>query len=284
MPELPEVETLRRGIHATIEGHVISEIRAYREDLRFPIPKSLTKVLTGRRLVAVGRRAKYLLWQFEHGWTMLMHLGMSGSVRINPDSVRGKHDHLCIKTKEGVLLRYNDPRRFGYVALEPEVDLSESRFFKLLGPEPLEQEFSPCYAYTRAKNKNRSIKALIMDQNFVVGVGNIYASEALFSAGIHPRQPAKSLDEKEWHKLVKAIKVVLNAAIQAGGSSLKDYKKSDGSLGYFQHQWSVYGRKSQPCLYCGEAIMRIVMIGRATYFCPSCQSESKNMVKVQNIR
>lgn len=275
MPELPEVETTRKGIKPYLEAAVITQVTIRNYSLRWPIPNDLAKTLDQQTIHSVKRRAKYLLIQCNTG-TLMIHLGMSGSLRIL-DKVESdnpaKHDHVDITLDNGYLLRYTDPRRFGAVLWTNEV-VNEHRLIAHLGPEPLLKGFHADYLYQQAQTKRCSVKTFIMNGQVVVGVGNIYANESLFLSGIHPKTIAQNLTEVQCENLAEQIKLVLNKAIKAGGTTLKDFKKSDGNPGYFSQQLNVYGRKDQPCLQCGNKIAHYKVTQRATYYCPVCQVET----------
>ncbi|MBI1216115.1 MAG: bifunctional DNA-formamidopyrimidine glycosylase/DNA-(apurinic or apyrimidinic site) lyase [Alphaproteobacteria bacterium] len=276
MPELPEVETVCRGLEKALAGQKIAEVRLNRKGLRIPFPAGL-KRLGGAKILSVGRRAKYILMPLDTGQTVILHLGMSGRMVITPEGAHyapEKHDHMLLRMKNGTQVTFNDPRRFGLVDITPTNDVEKHRLFSHLGPEPLEKAFDADFLAEKLKGRKTDIKIAIMDQKIVVGVGNIYASEALFRAGIDPRRKAGALKRPEVEKLVAAIRAVLKAAIKAGGSSLRDYVQTDGELGYFQHRWAVYGKEGKPCKGCTcdaaktGGIHRIVQGARATFFCP----------------
>jgi formamidopyrimidine-DNA glycosylase len=276
MPELPEVETVCRGLEKALAGQKIAEIRLNRKGLRIPFPPRLT-ALTGAKILSIRRRAKYILMPLDTGETVILHLGMSGRMVIAPKGdayTPAKHDHMLLRLKNGTQVVFNDARRFGLVDLAATNDIDRHRLFAHLGPEPLEKAFTPAFLAARLKGRKGDIKQIIMDQKTVVGVGNIYASEALFRAGIHPARAAASLKKPEVEKLVRAIRRVLEAAIKAGGSSLRDYVQADGELGYFQHHWAVYGKPGEKCKGCTcdrnktGGIARMVQGARATFFCP----------------
>ena len=267
MPELPEVETTVRGLAHVLEGRRITRVEARRADLRRSFPKDLGQRLTGARVTGLGRRAKYGLIRTDRGDTMVFHLGMSGSWRIN-HTKREKHDHLLLETDEGNRLALNDPRRFGSVDLVPTDELPEWPAFKALGPEPLDLD-----AYElkrRLAGRTAPIKLQLLDQRTVAGLGNIYVCEALFRAGIHPARAGGSISLQRLKRLVPAIHEVLDEAIAAGGSTLRDFASPDGELGYFSKKFSVYDREGQPCA-CGGTVKRIVQGGRSTFYCPKCQ-------------
>lgn len=269
MPELPEVETTRAGLAPALVGRTLTRVDVRQPRLRWPVPGELAAVLPGRRLTALERRAKYLLFDFD-GLTQLVHLGMSGSLRlIAPDEPPGAHDHVDWRFDDGTALRLRDPRRFGAVLLAGATHAHP--LLAHLGPEPLTDAFDAAYLHARTRQRSAAIKQVIMDGQVVVGVGNIYASESLFHAGIRPGTAARRLTRPQCARLVSAIKQVLAAAIAAGGSSLRDYVATDGELGYFQLQTRVYDRAGLPCKVCATPIRRAVTGQRATYWCPRCQ-------------
>ncbi len=274
MPELPEVETVMRGLRGPLEGRRITSAQVRVPALRWPLPEDLGGRLTGRRVTALSRRAKYILMRLEGAEVLLAHLGMSGRMTVLPRGSNRpleKHDHLTLRTEEGIELRFNDARRFGMLDLVGEDALSEHRLLKGLGPEPLDAGFDGAYLSRALAGKATPIKAALLDQRLVAGLGNIYVSEALFFAGLSPRRLARSVAGLRAERLALAIKDVLRRAIAAGGSSLRDYVQSDGELGYFQHEWAVYGREDAPCPGCGGAVRRLVQSGRSTFYCPRCQ-------------
>ena len=292
MPELPEVETVRRGLAPHMEGRVISSVKLARADLRFPFPPDFERQLTGARIQSLSRRAKYLLAHIhppgapEHLW--LSHLGMSGRFQVHPANVQGpgqlakykhgladavaqKHVHVTLDLDDGTRVTYADPRRFGFMDLTP---LSvTSRFLADLGPEPTGNEFNADYFLAACAGRQSPIKAVLLDQKIVAGLGNIYVCEALFRARISPRRKAANLGPVRVGRLVPAIRDVLGEAIAAGGSSLRDFADSDGKLGYFQHGFAVYDRAGAPCTTngCDAKITRIVQSGRSSFYCPACQ-------------
>jgi formamidopyrimidine-DNA glycosylase len=267
MPELPEVETTVRGLARVLQGRRIARVEARRADLRRSFPKDLGQRLTGATVTGLGRRAKYGLIRTDRGDTMIFHLGMSGSWRIDHAQLE-KHDHLLIETDEGRRLALNDPRRFGSVDLVATDELEEWPAFKALGPEPFELDARELRK--RLEGRTAAIKLLLGDQRIVAGLGNIYVCEALYRAGINPKRPAGSVSLERLKRLVAAIEEVLNEAIEAGGSTLKDFISPDGELGYFSKNFSVYDREGQPCA-CGGTVKRIVQGGRSTFYCPRCQ-------------
>lgn len=268
MPELPEVETSRRGIEPHLIGQTVDKLIIRALKLRWPISKELFE-LQNQKIISVQRRAKYLLLELEQGW-IVIHLGMSGSLRIlTSDQPAEKHDHVDLVLSNGVRLRYTDPRRFG--AWLWFYDLAESTQLKSLGPEPLTDEFSAAYLFKLSRNKKTAIKSWIMDNKVVVGVGNIYASESLFQSGILPQREAGSLTEAEIAMLVLTIKKVLQHSIEQGGTTLKDFLQSDGKPGYFAQELQVYGRAGETCRVCGNLIESQKIGQRSTYFCRVCQ-------------
>ena len=267
MPELPEVETTVRGLARVLQGRRIARVEARRADLRRSFPKDLGQRLTGATVTALSRRAKYGLIQTDRGDTMIFHLGMSGSWRIDHASL-DKHDHLLLETEEGKRLALNDPRRFGSVDLVATKELDEWPAFKALGPEPFDLDARELRK--RLRGRIAAIKLLLGDQRIVAGLGNIYVCEALYRARIHPKRPSGSVSLDRLERLVAAIRDVLNEAIEAGGSSLKDFISPDGELGYFSKNFAVYDREGRPCS-CGGTVKRIVQGGRSTFYCPRCQ-------------
>jgi formamidopyrimidine-DNA glycosylase len=270
MPELPEVETTRRGIRAALRGHAITGFLLREPRLRWPVDPALVRDLPGQRVIDVRRRAKYLLIGLEGG-TLLAHLGMSGSLRVLPASAALlAHDHYDLLLDSGHCLRFNDPRRFGslhWVAGDP----GEHPLLAGLGPEPLEAGFDADYLVDRARGRRVAIKPFLMDQRIVVGVGNIYASEALFRAGIHPRRAAGRISRERLGRLVAGVQAVLAEAIRQGGTTLRDYVSADGTPGYFRQELFVYERAGEPCRICGSTVRQAVQGQRSTYFCPRCQ-------------
>jgi len=269
MPELPEVETTVRGLAPVLEGHRLIEVDPRRADLRHAFPLDLRQRLTGATVTSLGRRAKYGLIDTDRGDTMIFHLGMSGRWRIDPEEI-GKHDHLVIETDSGRRLALNDARRFGSVDLVPTADLADFPAFAALGPEPLGPDLTADHLARRFAGRVAAVKVLLLDQRIVAGLGNIYVCEALNVARISPRAPAGSISHVRLVRLVEAIHEVLGAAIEAGGSTLRDYARPDGTLGYFSKQFRVYGREGEPCP-CGGIVKRQVDGGRSTFFCPKCQ-------------
>jgi formamidopyrimidine-DNA glycosylase len=269
MPELPEVETTRRGISPHVIGRRVSDVTIRQSSLRWPIPKELSSNLLGHKLLGVHRRGKYLLFEFTHGY-MLIHLGMSGSLRVvSPHDAPKKHDHVDISFSD-VCLRYHDPRRFGAVLWTGD-EIKSHKLLAHLGPEPLTQDFSGEYLFTHSRKRKKDIKSFIMDSHIVVGVGNIYANESLFSAGIRPTKAAGKVTAKQYLMLVDEIKKVLKRSIAQGGTTLKDFVGGDGKPGYFVQQLNVYGRKGQPCVKCAKPLKEIRQSQRASIYCTQCQ-------------
>ncbi|TCW31645.1 bifunctional DNA-formamidopyrimidine glycosylase/DNA-(apurinic or apyrimidinic site) lyase [Gulbenkiania mobilis] len=269
MPELPEVETTRRGVAPTLENAVIETVTVRHTGLRWPISETLAAVLADRRVRKVERRAKYLLVRFDHG-TLLIHLGMSGSLRfVPPGTPPTKHDHVDLHLHDTVL-RYRDPRRFGAL-LWHEGDPATHPLLARLGPEPLEDAFDGDYLYRATRTRRQAIKQVLMDNHMVVGVGNIYANEALFLAGIRPDRPACRLGTEETTRLAEAIRGVLARAIDAGGSTLRDFVGAGGEPGYFQQTYAVYARAGEPCRVCGTPVVQIRQGQRSSFYCPGCQ-------------
>ncbi|HEX2764939.1 MAG TPA: bifunctional DNA-formamidopyrimidine glycosylase/DNA-(apurinic or apyrimidinic site) lyase [Allosphingosinicella sp.] len=269
MPELPEVETTVRGLVPVLQGRRLVSVEARRADLRRAFPPDLRQRLTGARVTGLGRRAKYGLIDTDRGDTLVFHLGMSGRWRIDPEEI-GPHDHFLIETEEGRRLALNDPRRFGSLDLVRTAGLAASEPFASIGPEPLSDAFSADYLLAALAGRSAPVKAMLLDQRIVAGLGNIYVCEALHMAAIAPGRASGRISRPRLERLVTAVKTVLEAAIEAGGSSLRDYARPSGELGYFSEQWRVYGREGEPCA-CGGAIRRRVDSGRSTFFCPHCQ-------------
>ncbi|ADJ27434.1 bifunctional DNA-formamidopyrimidine glycosylase/DNA-(apurinic or apyrimidinic site) lyase [Nitrosococcus watsonii] len=270
MPELPEVETVRRGIEPHLVGRQIHTVIVRESRLRWPIPLFLTQNLIGQSFLAVGRRGKYLLLNCTQG-TIIFHLGMSGSLRlVTNNTPPAKHDHLDILLNSGRCLRFNDPRRFGSVSWT-QANPVHHPLLEILGPEPLESLFDGHYLFKHSRHRRAPVKVFIMNHRIVVGIGNIYANEALFLAGIHPRRSAGRIGLARYQRLADTIKTVLDNAIQAGGTTLRNFLTSDGKPGYFVHQLQIYNRNAHPCPVCGTPI-RLERIGqRASYYCPRCQ-------------
>jgi formamidopyrimidine-DNA glycosylase len=296
MPELPEVETVRRGLAPVMEGAVISGAEIRRPDLRWPLPERMAERLEGRRVIGLGRRAKYLTADLDDAGmgpeVLIMHLGMSGSFRVGKDgaeAVQGDfhyerskaaaHDHVVFHMSSGASVTFNDPRRFGFMKLVPRAKFDEEPLLRRIGPEPLGNEFGAALLARACRGKKTSLKAALSDQRVVAGLGNIYVCEALHRAHLSPKRRASTIAEKNGDPnerasaLADAIKAVLNDAIKAGGSSLRDHRQTDGELGYFQHSFRVYDREGEKCPTrgCKGKIRRIVQTGRSTFFCPVCQ-------------
>ena len=302
MPELPEVETVCRGLLPAMEGRMITRATVNRPDLRWPFPFGMADRLTGSRVMALRRRSKYILADLSTGETLLIHLGMSGRMLISPppQAEKGfgqgfggaqgiaretlgewhhhhpapeKHDHVILDMEDGTRITFNDARRFGAMDLMPTATADTHPLLAVLGPEPLGNDFNEAYLAARLKDRNTPIKSALLDQHIIAGLGNIYVCETLYRARIHPAQKAGRISASRAAALVPIIRDVLTEAITAGGSSLRDYRQADGELGYFQHSFQVYGREGQPCLTsgCNSTIHRIVQSGRSSFFCPSCQ-------------
>ena len=283
MPELPEVETVMRGLRARLEGRVLARARINLPDMRWPFPPGLAQRLTGARVIGFRRRAKYMLMRLDGGDSVLIHLGMSGRMVVapvsnGPDTL---HEHLTLETEPsasdpGWRVAFVDPRRFGSVDLVATAAEDAHRLLACLGPEPLDGAFTPAALAAALAGRRTPIKAALLDQRNVAGLGNIYVCEALYRAGIGPERPAEAVTAAESKRLVRAIKAVLGEAIAAGGSSLRDYVQPDGELGYFQHAWKVYGRAGEPCEKCPgppecAGILRIVQSARSSFYCPRVQ-------------
>lgn len=273
MPELPEVEVSRRGLLPHLPGKVLRAVRLPTLSLRHPLPAGLAEAITGRRLLGIERRAKYLLFDFESasggGW-LLVHLGMTGSVRVlSPSQPPGKHDHADFDFDD-VRLRYCDPRRFGAIGWQPGPEVTAHPWLAHLGVEPLGEVFDGDWLYAQIRSRSAPIKQVLMDGNWLVGVGNIYASESLFRAGISPKTAANRLSRERCRKLAESVRETLAAAIEAGGSTIRDFIHTEG-MGYFQLQYGVYGRAGEACRCCGGGIRQIRQGGRSTFYCPNCQ-------------
>src|SRR5688572_912779 len=294
MPELPEVETVRRGLVRAMQGRRFAAVRLNRADLRFPLPNGFADRLSGQRIEAIGRRAKYLVVALSGGESLIMHLGLSGRFTVVHQGGKarslgemygeaaggagGLHDHVVFVLDDGTRIVYTDPRRFGMMDLCPTGEVSSHRLTRRLGVEPLGKELSARRLAVAMAARKAPLKSLLVDQRLIAGLGNIYACEALFRAGLSPKRPAGTLarngrPDPRLAKLVQAIRAVLNDAIEAGGSTLRDFTRADGSSGAYQHRFSVYDREGQPCRRrgCTGKIKRIVQSGRSTFYCPQCQ-------------
>lgn len=269
MPELPEVETTVRGLASILDGQTIARLTPRREGLRRPFPADLAQALIGARVTGLSRRAKYGLIHTDRARTMVFHLGMSGRWRIDPEEI-GKHDHLVLETGHGHVLALNDARRFGSVDLVDTAALDDWGPFAALGPEPLGPGLTPQHLARAFERRQAAIKLMLLDQSIVAGLGNIYVCEALHRARIHPERAAGDVSLPALKRLVPEIRAVLDEAIAAGGSTLRDYARPDGELGYFAKDWRVYGREGDPCA-CGKPVLRVVQGGRSTFFCEKCQ-------------
>ncbi|PIP79622.1 MAG: DNA-formamidopyrimidine glycosylase, partial [Gammaproteobacteria bacterium CG22_combo_CG10-13_8_21_14_all_40_8] len=271
MPELPEVETTRRGLEPYLTQQTVTHLVVRNGKLRWPVDPELHKHLCGQSILEVTRRAKYLILKFSHG-SLMIHLGMSGSLRIlsldgKDEHPVQKHDHIDIQLSNDKILRYRDPRRFGAM-IWTELPLEQHKLIAHLGPEPLSQDFTGIAFYKSCMKRNRSIKQQIMDSSIVVGVGNIYANEALFLAGMHPATPSQQITKKQAALLVTIIQQVLTAAIEQGGTTLKDFYNIEGKPGYFVQQLRVYGRKNEPCVHCSSPIQLLKQGQRSSFYCP----------------
>jgi formamidopyrimidine-DNA glycosylase len=269
MPELPEVETTVAGLRAVLDGETIVRAEPRRADLRWPMPVDLRQRLTGARVTGLGRRAKYGLIYTDRNDVLIFHLGMSGRWRVDPVEIE-KHDHFILETASGKVVALNDHRRFGSLDIVDAAALANFRYFVTMGPEPLSDEFDATVLHAKLKGRAAPIKAMLLNQSIVAGLGNIYVCEALHMAGISPVIAAGKIGKLRLEKLVVAIKDVLAAAIVAGGSTLRDFAAPDGELGYFAKDWRVYGREGQPCV-CGAIVQRRVDSGRSTFYCVKCQ-------------
>lgn len=288
MPELPEVETVRRGLEPVMTGTRLMAVEQRRADLRFPFPDRFSERLTGRRIAGLRRRAKYLIADLDGPELLVMHLGMSGSFRIEkpleasetalaPFGKNLLHDHVAFKLSTGTGIIYNDPRRFGFMQLIPRAKFADHPLFKDIGIEPLEPEFGGTALARICAGRKAPLKSVLLDQRLIAGLGNIYVCEALHRARLSPRRSAASLAHQDGRprpralRLAAAIREVLEEAVAAGGSSLRDHRQVDGALGYFQHHFRVYGHNGEPCPQCGARVRRITQSGRATFYCSGCQ-------------
>ncbi|MBL8628287.1 MAG: bifunctional DNA-formamidopyrimidine glycosylase/DNA-(apurinic or apyrimidinic site) lyase [Rhodospirillaceae bacterium] len=278
MPELPEVETVCRGLSHLMEGRVLKRVDVRRKDLRIPFPPQMSAKLTGRRVMRIYRRAKYIIIDLDNDQNVIAHLGMSGRMTtVNQGDPLDAHDHVVFHLDNNVEVRFNDPRRFGLMTLCAKTELDSHKFFKDQGPDPVTGDLTPEFLAAALKGRSTSIKAALLDQRIIVGLGNIYVCEALFRSGISPKRKSGTINLERAKKLVPEIKAVLFEAIKVGGSSLRDHVQPNGELGYFQHNWRVYGREDEPCRNIkthtsgAGTIQRIVQGGRSTFFCPQCQ-------------
>lgn len=282
MPELPEVETVRRGLAPVMEGHVIARAEVNRPDLRWPFPPDMAARLTGQRVDRLRRRSKYILADLSGGETLLIHLGMSGRMIVSGDPLGRfvhdhpapeKHDHVVLHMDSGARITFNDPRRFGAMDLMPTDGAEAHRLLAVLGPEPLGNAFDESHLVAAFKGRNTPVKSALLDQGIVAGLGNIYVCEALFRGGISPLRKAGRIAAPRVAALVPIIRQVLTEAIDAGGSSLRDFRQADGELGYFQHNFDVYGREGRACRRdgCSGRVRRVVQSGRSSFYCPACQ-------------
>ncbi|MEM9966468.1 MAG: bifunctional DNA-formamidopyrimidine glycosylase/DNA-(apurinic or apyrimidinic site) lyase [Pseudomonadota bacterium] len=282
MPELPEVETVRRGLLPVLEGGIIQKAEVNRPDLRWPFPENMALRLTGQKVIALRRRSKYLLADLSSGETLLIHLGMSGRLLISGDPLGRfvhehpapeKHDHVVLHMQNGARITFNDPRRFGAMDVFDTQCADQHRLLKPIGPEPFGNAFNEVYLKQALQHRNTPIKAALLDQRVVAGLGNIYVCETLYRARIHPARKARRISAMRIATLVPIIRDVLSEAIEAGGSSLRDFRQTDGELGYFQHRFDVYGREGEVCRSrgCTKTVRRMVQSGRSTFYCPACQ-------------
>jgi formamidopyrimidine-DNA glycosylase len=290
MPELPEVETVKMGLQPVMEGYRFTHVETRRGDLRVPFPNDFAGRLTGRRVKKLWRRAKYILGDLDDGETLVIHLGMSGRMSVHVEGHakklgnyvhdmggatigKDKHDHVVMDTDAPARIVFNDHRRFGLMLLVDTAELAEHKLFKGLGAEPLSDDFHTAYLREALKGKKTPIKSALLDQRVIAGLGNIYVCEALYRAKISPKRQAAKVNPEQVTRLTPAIKTVLREAIKAGGSSLRDHRRTDGELGYFQKTFAVYDREGEPCPGegCKGTIKRIVQAGRSTFYCPSCQ-------------
>ena len=273
MPELPEVETVCRGLESSLVGHQLTKVIQRRPDLRWPLPENFAERLQGRTVKRLYRRAKFILADLDDDYVWMTHLGMSGRMLIHKESapVLGKHDHIVIETDGGHTIIFQDHRRFGMMDLVIGKNLKNHRLLSGLGPEPLGNSFNGVTLSDALRGRRTPIKSALLNQKVVAGLGNIYVCEALFHSGISPRRLATSIPGRRAERLAPAIRDVLTKAIAKGGSTLRDYVQTSGELGYFQHEFSVYGREGQPCANCAKPVSRLVQAGRSTFFCSNCQ-------------
>ncbi len=274
MPELPEVETVCRGLAQNILGKTITNAQNFRPNLRIPFPENFSSQLKGRKITGIKRRAKYILMTLDDGKVVLAHLGMSGKMVVynNFQNSRAKHDHAIFQLDDGKEVVFNDQRRFGLITFSDTANINSHKLIVGLGLEPLEDEFNGKALYDILQRKSSPVKNVIMDASQVVGVGNIYACEALFRSGILPIKPANEITSQKADELAQNIKIILREAIESGGSTLRDYVQSSGDSGYFQHKFHVYGREGQSCHTCQDSIKRVKQSGRSTFYCDICQT------------
>lgn len=271
MPELPEVETIVKGLRQNIIKDTIINVKFSCKQLRQPYPKNIIKNITNARIERVYRKAKYIMIELDNNYHIVIHLGMSGRLLVGTDLPKQKHDHAFLRLKSSKQMVLNDPRRFGLFTIMDKHQLANTKLFKKLGVEPLSSDFTTKYFYKITKKSKTPIKSIIMNAKYIVGVGNIYASESLFRSRIHPLRPGFSLSLAELKRLTSSIQTILKHAIKAGGSTLKDYVHSNGDIGYFQHYFKVYGKNKKECPTCSSIIEIIRIAGRSTFFCPKCQ-------------
>ncbi|OYX46582.1 MAG: DNA-formamidopyrimidine glycosylase [Alphaproteobacteria bacterium 32-64-14] len=280
MPELPEVETVRRGLAPAMEGKRILRVETRRKDLRFPFPANFNQRIEGAKLTHMGRRAKYLVGDLSNGEALIMHLGMTGRFTVSgkkPGDFHHaagddeKHDHVVFEMQGGARVVFNDARRFGFMDLWPSDNLEAYAPFAGMGPEPISNEFSGAYLREAFAGKKTPVKSALLDQNVVAGLGNIYVCEALFRSGISPKKLAGSIRRDKLELLAVEVRKVIEEAIKAGGSTISDYKSTGGELGYFQHSFRIYDREGEPCLACAKPVKRVVQAGRSTFYCAACQ-------------
>ncbi|KIN62969.1 Formamidopyrimidine-DNA glycosylase [Sulfitobacter noctilucicola] len=282
MPELPEVETVMRGLAPAMQGAVIARADVNRPDLRWPFPPQMAQRLAGQQVLQLRRRSKYILADLASGESLLVHLGMSGRMLVSGDPLgqfvhehpaAEKHDHVVLHMDNGARITFNDPRRFGAMDLMETATASQHKLLSVLGPEPLGNDFHEAHLIAAFEGRNTPVKSALLDQRLVAGLGNIYVCEALYRAGIHPARKAGRIAKTRVASLVPIIRDVLSEAIKAGGSSLRDFRQADGELGYFQHSFDVYGREGESCRNpdCGAPIQRIVQSGRSSFYCRQCQ-------------
>lgn len=282
MPELPEVETVMRGLAPAMQGAVIAQADVNRPDLRWPFPADMARRLTGQTVLQLRRRSKYILADLSSGESLLIHLGMSGRMLVSGDPLgqfvrehpmAEKHDHVVFHMANGARITFNDPRRFGAMDLLDTATAAQHKLLAVLGPEPLGNDFHEAHLIAAFKGRSTPVKSALLDQRIIAGLGNIYVCEVLYRAGIHPARKAGKLSRPRIAALVPIIRDVLGEAIRAGGSSLKDFRQADGELGYFQHSFDVYGREGAPCKSpeCTQVIKRIVQSGRSSFYCSQCQ-------------